>query len=194
MKRCIISIVFLLLAIFAGAIWLKCPKQRNTELLINSVAGENRFLKDSFNSLLTIDSVVMDDIWLKRGKEVIKLSELVSFPCLIIYLPSVKENICNSCIDYALTEAMKNSKGFADNNHICVVSVNPNPEVKERIYKKKCYYVDESFLNVPQINMPYYFVLDKDGSVDCLFAPNSLFKEYTSLYWSQLRSEIFECR
>ena len=189
MKRCIISIVFLIFAIIAGAIWLKYSKQKSTELLISSVVGENRFLKDSFNSLLTIDSIAMDSIWLKHGKDVIKLSELVSFPCLIIYLPSIKEDICNSCIDYALTEAMQNSRSFADNNHVCIISVNHNPEVKERIYKKKCYYVDESFLNVPQMNMPYYFVLDKDGYVDCLFAPNSLFKECTSLYW-----KLLECR
>lgn len=82
------------------------------------------------------------------------------------------------------------------NWHVCIISVGPNPEIKERIYRKECYVVDDSFLDVPRVNVPYYFVMESDGCVKWLFSPNYLFEEFTDIYLKQLRSayDIFECR
>lgn len=106
---------------------------------------------------------------------------------LVIYLPSIEEDICNSCIEYALNEAATNVKDFSSNKHICIISVNSNPEIKERIYKKECHVIDKPLLNVPQTNMPYYFILNANGSVECLFTPNFLFKKHTHTYWKLLK-------
>lgn len=193
MKKIIIVLSLVCVSLFLK-VWLDYSKQKDTTLLISTVIAEKRFLKDSFNGLLTINSIDIDSVWLRHGDKIIKFSEVVSFPCLIVYLPSIQEDICNSCIEYALNEVMVNFKEYSRNEHICIISVNSNPEIKERIYKKKCYVVDETLLDVPKANMPYYFVLNKEGHVEFLFAPNFLFKECTTIYWKQLKSnyEVFK--
>lgn len=179
--------------LISGVCW-SYYKQKSIKSFMSTIIGEKYFLKDSFSSLLMTDTVMVDDIWLNHGGKKIKFSEIVSLPCLIVYLPSIQEDICNSCIEYALNGAMTNIGGFSENKHVCIISLDSNPEIKERIYKKECYVVDKALLDVPQINMPYYFILDKDKHVKYLFAPNSLFKEYTTVYWKRLKSEykVFE--
>lgn len=154
---------------------------------MSTVIGKNRFLEDSFNDLLTMNSISTDSTFLKYGDTYSKLSDIASFPCPVIYLPSIEEDICNSCIEYALNEVIANFKEFSNNRHICIISTGVNPEIKERIYKKRCYITDNPLFNVSQANMPYYFVVDKNGHIECLFTPNFLFKEYTAAYWRQLK-------
>lgn len=193
MKKVIVIIaVVLALVLLFGGLWYSYSKLKRMELVMSNIIGENYYLKDSFNNLSTVNYISVDSVWLKHGQEAVELSKVVSFPCLIIYLPSVHEDVCNSCIDYAINEAMRTFKNFSNSRHICLVSIDFNPEIKERVYKKKCYFVDKALLDVPQVNMPYYFILNKDGSVEFLFAPNSLFKEYTALYWKQLNQKFKE--
>lgn len=188
MKRVIaIFVVIFALVLSLFFVWYNHSKQKNMELLMKNLVGEKYFLNDSFNSFLATPYISVDSVLLRHREDSAKLSDVVSFPCLVIYLPSVKEGICNSCIDYALNEAMNNLKNFSNNEHICIISVEFNPEIRERIYKKKCYFVDDGLLTVPQSNIPYYFVINQGGSVEYLFTPNSLFNEYTNIYLQQLK-------
>lgn len=171
---------------FATYYWGYC-KQKNINSHMNIIIGEKYFLDDSFKSLLTTDSIVVDNVCLAHGKQKVKLLEVVRFPCLVIYLPSIHEDICNSCIEYALNSAMEHIENFSLNKHACIISVNANPEIKERIYKKECYVTDLALLNIPQTNMPYYFILEKNGSVNHLFAPNLLFEKYVDIYFNFLK-------
>lgn len=189
MKKVIIIFLSSICILLSWGIWQCFSKHESTKLLMNTIIGEKRFLEDSFNNLLSTDTILIDNINLTHGREVIKLSEIISFPCLVIHLPSIEEDICNSCIEYALNEVATNLKKISGNKHICIISVGLNPEIKERIYKKEYYITDKPLLNVPKANMPYYFVLDKDGHVEYLFAPNFSFKEHTDTYWRQLKQK-----
>ena len=188
---CYISwILWVIMGIFSigGISWIYSRQEKLKERM-NSTIGENRFLKDSFENLVWSDSVSVDSILLKHGRKIVSLSKAVSFPCLIIYLPSIREDVCNSCLIYALDEVKNTLKNFSTSKHICIISVGYNPEIKERIYRKECYVVDDAFLDVPRVNMPYYFVLEKDGNIKWLFSPNYLFKEFTEIYLKHLNVE-----
>lgn len=158
----------------------------STNLKINGVIGENRFLKETFKSLLRTDSINIDSIKIIHGENTFKLKDVIKFPCLIIHLPSTEEDICSSCLTYALNEAKENIHNFSTNMHVCIISVGSNPEIKERIYKKTCYTIEKSLINTLHPNMPYYFILNKDGKISQLYNPNYLFKEYTNIYWEQM--------
>lgn len=120
------------------------------------------------------------------------MSELVDFPCVVVYLPSIKENICSSCLTFALNEAKDALGETFLSERVCVVSVGFNPEIKERVYQKKCYVSEAPLIDVPKVYMPYYFVVYPDGHVRYLFCPNSAFEVYTSLYWAKMKSILIE--
>lgn len=155
---------------------------------INDVIGERRYLEDCVADLLTVSSVNADSLVLRRGEECFSLSDCVSYPCLVIYLPSVQEDICGSCLFYAINEAQNSLGALFGSKNVCIISLGDNPEIKERIYKKRVYITDRPLLAVPKAYMPYYFILEENGSVNSLFCPNSAFEEHTSAYLANIGS------
>ena len=174
------------------ALWAKwCyAAQKEMSLSISNVIGEKRYLEDSVKELLTRKSIQLDSIELRRGNEHYKLCDIVSFPCIVIYLPSVQEKICGSCLIFAMDEAQKHLEDFFRNKQVCIISLGDNPEMKERIYKKKIFVTDQPLIDVPKTYMPYYFIVNNEGDISHLFCPNSAFKNYTSVYWEKIKSMI----
>ena len=111
MKKTIVFLSLVCVVLALKVLW-DYSKQKKVTLSISSVIGEKRFLNESFNGLLTVNSITIDSVCLRHGEETVELSEVVSFPCLIVYLPSIQEDICNSCIEYALSEVMSNLRGY----------------------------------------------------------------------------------
>lgn len=179
----ILSIVCAILACWVG--WHYVEKV-NVSCSINDVIGERRYLKDCVADLLTVNSVNVDSLELRRGEEYFMLSDSVTFPCLVIYLPSIQEDICGSYLVYAINEAQNALGDFFRSKNLCIISLGDNPEIKERIYKKRIYIIDKPLLHVSKAYMPYYFVLEENGNVRSLFCPNSAFEEYTSLYLAKI--------
>lgn len=190
MKKMIVS-VLIVLCVFLS-LWVRwCYiEHKEMALSISGVIGEKRYLGDVVKNLMFIDSVKLDSVELRRGEKHYKIRDIVSFPCMVIYLPSVQEKICGSCLSFALDEARKYSEKLFNGNHLCIISLGDNPEVKERIYKKKVFVVDEMLINVPKAYMPYYFMLDRDGRISRLFCPDSSFDKYTFLYWENISPEL----
>ena len=156
----ILSILCVSLSLWTG--W-RYITQKDVASSINNIIGEKRYLEDSFNDLLTVDFITGDSVNLKRGDTQSQLADLVSYPCMIIYLPSVQEEICGSCLDFAINEARDTLGDLFVSNRINIISLGDNPEIKERIYKKKVYVTETALIDVPKAYMPYYFVLNEDG-------------------------------
>lgn len=182
MKKYFIVIGFILCLSALVIGWWNYFKQKQINQYTRSIIGEKIYLEDSFKNFLSTDTICIDSIWVEHKEQAIKLSDIVSFPCLVIYLPSTEEEICGSCIKYALNSVKTNFGNILENNHICLISVSENPAIKKRVYQKDCYVAQTPLLYVSQTNIPYYFILTKEGYVRYLFYPNGLHKEYTIQY------------
>lgn len=182
MKKLLIIIGFILCLSALVIGWWNYFKQKQINQYTRSIIGEKIYLEDSFKNFLSTDTICIDSIWVEHKEQAIKLSDIISFPCLVIYLPSTEEEICGSCIKYALNSVKTHFGNILENNHICLISVSKNPAIKKRIYQKDCYVAQTALLDVPQTNIPYYFILTKEGYVRYLFYPNGLHKEYTIQY------------
>ena len=185
----ILSILCVSLSLWTG--W-RYITQKDVASSINNIIGEKRYLEDSFNDLLTVDFITGDSVNLKRGDTQSHLADLVSYPCMIIYLPSVQEEICGSCLDFAINEARDTLCDLFVSNRINIISLGDNPEIKERIYKKKVYVTETALIDVPKAYMPYYFVLNEDGKVSHLFCPNSAFEDHTTAYLTKVASILMD--
>ena len=139
MKKYFIVIGFILCLSALVIGWWNYFKQKQINQYTRSIIGEKIYLEDSFKNFLSTDTICIDSIWVEHKEQAIKLSDIVSFPCLVIYLPSTEEEICGSCIKYALNSVKTNFGNILENNHICLISVSENPAIKKRVYQKDCY-------------------------------------------------------
>lgn len=187
MKRFFIFISISVWGLLLWGLWANYSARIELGFLLRNGMNEKYFLEDSFKNLLITDTIDIENMHLSYRGESIALSDIVTYPCFVVYLPSIQEDICNSCIEYALNEASENLVGFAENKHICIISVGVNPEIKERLYKKKCYIADSDLINLSSKNIPYYFVITEQGCVKDLFSPNFLFKKHVAFYWQALK-------
>lgn len=188
MKKFLIIIGFILCLSILGIGWWNYFKQKQINQYTRAIINEKFYLEDSFKNLLSTDTICIENIWVEHKEQRVKLSNIISFPCLVIYLPSTEEEICGSCIKYALNSVKIHFDNILKNNHICLISASKNPAIKKRIYQKDCYVTQTALLNVPQTNIPYYFILTKEGYVRHLFYPNGLHKKYTIHYLNFLDS------
>lgn len=186
MKKILLCLSICILVCVAGFVCGNCWRKNKMQVSINSVIGEKRFLEDYFDISLSGNVLILDSTNLIRKEETKNIFDVIELLCLIIYTPSMDENVCMSCINYAIQEVKKKFTDYSFNRHICIISVRKNPELKERIIKKKCYYVEENILGVSKKNVPYYFVIDENRNINDLFIPNSSFKSYTDTYLKRI--------
>lgn len=187
MKQALIFISIVIWILLLWGVWTNYSARIELKYLLRNAMNEKYFLEDSFNNLFATDTIDIENVRLNHKGKSIALPNAVTYPCFVVYLPSTQEDICNSCIEYALNEALNNLKRFSENKNICIISVGANPEIKERLYKKTCYVVDKALINAPQANLPYYFVVDTQGVIKDLFSPNFLFKKHVATYWKNLK-------
>lgn len=188
MKKIVVVLCFALCLAVLIVGWLNYFRQKQINQYTREIVGEKFYLEDSFHDLLSTDTICIDSISVRHHEKEIKLSDVVSFPCLVIYLPSTEEEICGSCIKYALNSVKTYFENFSKNNHICIISTSENPAIKKRIYRKDCYISQTALFNVPQTDRPYYLVLTEEGCVRYLFYPNGLYEKYTTQYLDFLDS------
>lgn len=71
-----------------------------------NIVGDRRYLELLVESMINgMNQSVSSSALLTRGEDSLVLPKVVSFPCLLIYIPET-DNICMGCVDYAI-EAVK---------------------------------------------------------------------------------------
>jgi hypothetical protein len=190
MKKIILIIGGICIASILGAIYLfRDFQEEKFSEKISHLIGEKRYLADSFNALLGDSIYQLDNLQLYHGNDSVDYLDVMELPCLVIYTPFVGELDCMSCITNAIESVMESTKNFSSNAHICMISVNKNPAIQERIYKKPSYFVTKEFLSLPREHTPYYFVITKEKRIEDLFAPEYAYKAYTDMYLKQIKAK-----
>lgn len=118
------------------------------------------------------------------------LSESISQPCLIIYIP-YSEDICMSCIHFAITKVKSHFSNFSTNSNICIITSRYNPKIKSRIYQKEIYHLtkENGGFDIPADNMflPHYFIVDSKLVITSFFTPNSSYPDLTDDYLKSVK-------
>lgn len=135
------------------------------------------------NQGLIIEDVVIVDDSNDCNEKI--LSESINNYSLIIYIP-YSDDICMSCINFAITQVMSHFPNFSTNDNIYIITSRYYPQIKSRIYKKKIYYITNeiSGLKIPadSIFLPHYLIINNDLVITSFFTPNSLQPEMTNNY------------
>lgn len=118
------------------------------------------------------------------------LSESISQPCLIIYIP-YSEDICMSCIHFAITKVKSHFFNFSTNSNICIITSRYNPKIKSRIYQKEIYHLtkeNEGFdIPADKVFLPHYFIMDSEFVITSFFTPNSSYPDLTDNYLKSVK-------
>ncbi len=146
------------------------------------------------NSVMT-DGCILNDITVSKSQgQPFLLFDSLAFPALIIGIP-LSEDICGSCVDYAVNTVSNFFPDFSNNERIVVLSHVSDPNVKERVYRKSVYrYLSDSCqlgLRGMIISKPFYVIIDKDKKANMFFVPNSLMPDLTKQYLAIVRKRYF---
>lgn len=118
------------------------------------------------------------------------LSEYISEPCLIIYIP-YSEGACMSCVDFAIKKVESYFSDFSVNSNICIITSRYNPNIKSRVYQKDIYHLvhEDEGLGIPadKIIVPHYFTVDDRLVISSFFIPNSSNPQLTDEYLESVK-------
>ncbi len=148
----------------------------------------NLQLKESINSSFSNQGYKVENLEIScdiDNSNTKLLSESISQPCLIVYIP-YSEDICMSCIHFAITKVKSYFSNFSTNRDICIITSCYNPKIKSRIYQKKIYHLSKKNggFNIPADKkfLPHYFIVDKKFVITSFFTPNSSYPDLTDDY------------
>ncbi|MDR2037253.1 MAG: hypothetical protein LBQ60_04950 [Bacteroidales bacterium] len=114
---------------------------------------------------------------------------------LMICIPP-SEDICSSCIDYAVNSVKDFFPDFSSNGNIIIFSHTIDSRIKNRIHEKKIYrcFSDDCILGLTNNieNKPFYIITDTDRKANMFFVPNSLMPELTSRYLKIVSDRYFK--
>ncbi|MDE6181234.1 MAG: hypothetical protein K2G02_09040 [Phocaeicola sp.] len=98
-----------------------------------------------------------------------------------------------SCVDYAISSVQSAFSNFATDSCINILSFGYNPDLKERIIKKKVFYVAQndlsSFSAFNQV-LPFYLVIDGEKHIISSFIPNMTLPKLTRDYLHNIHSYL----
>lgn len=120
--------------------------------------------------------------------------ETMVTPCFVIYVPDL-ENVCISCVDYAINSAKEHFPDFKTCNRIQVITnAENNPALNARMVGRNILRLkDKSGLGIPAdtLNAPQYFIVNSNYEVNAFFTPNSAYPELTDMYLTRI-AEYFK--
>lgn len=196
MKRYFIPLVVVVCAIIGTFLFTKSQLDKQYEVCrMNNanIVGDRRYLESLVKSMINdMNQSVSSSALLVRGQDSLALSEIVSFPCLLIYIPET-DNICMGCVDYAIEAVKKVFADFEYRTDIGIVSQGYNPDLKERIINKKVYFLQEDsmFITVHnEFDSPLYLVINNECRVISSFVPNANFENLVLNYLSKVKTGL----
>lgn len=121
-------------------------------------------------------------------------SESISQPCLIIYIP-YSEDICMTCIHFAITKVKTHFSNFSTNSNIYIISSRYNPKISSRIYQKEIYHFTQKTMGfdiaADKVLLPHYFIVDSKLVITSFFTPNSSYPDLTNDYLISAKKFLF---
>lgn len=94
--------------------------------------GRERYFKFLFNFALNNIGQKFPVYEVKHKTDTISSDQIITYPGLLICIPET-ENVCMSCVDYAITSVREVFPDFEKNQSIGIVSFGYNLNLKERI-------------------------------------------------------------
>lgn len=186
MRQYVIPVVVVVCVIISTFLYTKYHIEQQykvCQIEYANVVGEKRYLESLVSSMINdMNQSLAPCALLKRGRDSLTLSQAVSFPCLLIYIPET-DNVCMSCVDYAISSVKKVFADFEKRTNIGIISQSYNPDLKERIINKKVYFLQDKriFSSVHnEFNNPLYLVINEKCQVISSFVPNADFGNLTS--------------
>lgn len=157
-------------------------------ITISNIIGEKRYLMDLFDiSMYNNKELTVDTLTFNRKNQIIQAKSEIELPCLIIYIPS-SQNVCMSCINYAILSVKENIPNIYNSKNCCIVSAKHLPILQERIYKKKIFHLEDTIsLNV---SYPIYFLLTENINIILPFIPNAQYATFCEKYLRNIKNNI----
>ncbi len=198
MKQYLIPVIVVVCVIASTFLYTKyhIDKQYKVRQVENAnLVGDKRYLESLVSSMINdMNQPLSSCTLLKRGQDSLALAQVASFPCLLIYIPEA-DNVCMSCVDYAISSVKKAFVDFDKRTDIGIVSQAYNPDLKERIINKKVYFLQDkrALISVHnEFNNPLYLVINKEYQVISSFVPNANFDNLTRSYLSKVETGLLE--
>lgn len=119
--------------------------------------------------------------------------EYILLPCLVIYIP--KEEICMSCVDFAINQVKSRFPDFGLNPNILLITSKINPNINSRIFGKRIFHFTsktENRFGIPadSEDMPQYFLLTANKEINLFFTPNRACIELLDTYLEKVNEMI----
>lgn len=198
MKQYLIPVIVVICVIASTFLYTKyhIDKQHKVRQIENAnIVGEKRYLESLVYSMINdMNQSLPSCTSLRRGQDSLTLAQAVSFPCLLIYIPEA-DNVCMSCVDYAISSVKKVFSDFEKRTDIGIISQAYNPDLKERIINKKVYFLQDKRALISvynEFNNPLYLVINKEYQVVSSFVPNANFDNLTRSYLSKVEAALVE--
>ena len=196
MRRYFIPLVVVVCVIIGTFLFTKSQLDKQYEVyrMDNAnIVGDRRYLELLVESMINgMNQSVSSSALLTRGEDSLALPKVVSFPCLLIYIPET-DNICMGCVDYAIEAVKKVFVDFEHRTDIGIISQTYNPDLKERIINKKVYFLQEDSMLITvhnEFDSPLYLVLNNECRVVSSFVPNANFENLVFDYLSKVKTGL----
>ncbi len=184
-------LVFLIVQIFV----LRNGNSQMSDVDPESTRLQREILYESFIYSTTNEGSIIGNIEVYEDSDKpFFLFDSISLPILMIVMPPT-EDICNSCINYAVHSVKYFFPDFLDNKRVIVFSHKLNSRIKSQMDRKKMYYCvsDSCKLGLihGQASKPFYVVLNPDRKASMFFTPNNLMPELTDRYLKIVKEKYF---
>ena len=144
--------------------------------------GKIRYANQLFSFMSEHFGEKINEVNIIHQKDTFDLNDVLTFPSLLVYIPE-NEEVCMSCIDYAITSVKNTFENFSQSENVVIVTCGRNVELKERIIKKDIYFtLNDKPLIDTELKSPIYLLVNEELQILSSFIPNILNDHWTVEY------------
>lgn len=184
--------------IISGIILLSKKKHSNLDEKLSIYYHQVELLENLVKSTNESNLIKIADTKIScesQNQQIRNFSEHITLPCLVIYIPLLKEN-CLSCVDFAINKAKAHFKDFEINKQIIILSSHYNSQFKSRVYKKEVFHIVSDLnpgLGIPADSLPFpqYLLINNNYQIISSFMPKIQYEDLVDNYLTNIKRKVF---